>query len=142
PTQALRRARHGTSRTFPASGAGRSLPLCKAVRPACGGGSSVAHDANGSITQDGSTTYSWDGRGRLTQVVSGSTTLEFSYDCFNRRVTKTTNGVLRRYVWLGDDLAVEADNRRGADLTGVVYREHARWPAGFAPGVGQAGARE
>ena len=40
-------------------------------------------------------------RGRLTQVVSGSTTLQFTYDCFNRRVTKSTNGVLKRYVWLG-----------------------------------------
>src|SRR5207248_6416446 len=73
------------------------------------GGASVVHDANGSVTQDGSTTYQWDVRGRLTQVVSGSTTLQFTYDCFNRRVTKTTNGVLRRYVWLGSNLAVEAD---------------------------------
>src|SRR5207247_8997381 len=65
---------------------------------------------NGSITQDGSTTFQWDVRGRLTQVVSGSTTLQFTYDCFNRRTGKTVNGVLKRYFWLGNDLAVEADS--------------------------------
>jgi RHS repeat-associated protein len=88
----------------------KTLVYNTANRLTSDGGASVVHDANGSITQDGSTTYSWDVRGRLTQVVSGSITLQFTYDCFNRRVTKTTNGVTKRYVWLGSDLAVEADS--------------------------------
>ena len=39
----------------------------------------------------------------------GGTTSVYGYDCFNRRVTKTVNGVTTRYVFLGADLAAEAD---------------------------------
>jgi RHS repeat-associated protein len=42
-------------------------------------------------------------------VVDGGTTTQFFYDCFGRRVGKSVNGVLTRYVYLGADLCAEAD---------------------------------
>src|SRR5262249_9998747 len=61
------------------------------------------------VTQYGTAALTWDARGRLVQVVSGGTTSTFQYDCLNRRVAKTVNGVTKRYLWLGADLAAETD---------------------------------
>jgi len=78
-------------------------------RLAAAGDLQVVHDANGSIVRYGSAILTWDVRGRLTRIEDGGNVTTFAYDVFNRRVAKTHNGVTRRYVYLGHDLAVEAD---------------------------------
>jgi RHS repeat-associated protein len=90
-------------------GASKSLTYTVANRLASDGGTAVSHDANGNVTRYGSAVLSWDARGRLLQVQDGTTTSTFEYDCFNRRVSKTVNGVTKRYVYLGADLAAETD---------------------------------
>jgi RHS repeat-associated protein len=69
----------------------------------------VTHDANGAVTQYGTATLTWNARHELVQVVDGGTTTQFFYDCFGRRVGKSVNGSLTRYVYLGADLCAEAD---------------------------------
>jgi RHS repeat-associated protein len=96
-----------TSQTV--NGVTKALTYNLANRLTNDGGLAVVHDANGNIVQYGSAALTWDARGRLAQVSDGGTVTSFLYDCFNRRVTKTVNGVTKRYVWLGDDLAAEAD---------------------------------
>src|SRR5207245_4071936 len=80
--------------------------------------------------QYGSAALTWDVRGRLVQVVSGGTTSTFQYDCLGRRAVKTVNGVTKRYVWLGDDLAAEAD--ANYNVTASYF---------FQPGVDQPVSR-
>jgi RHS repeat-associated protein len=91
------------------NGVTKSLGYNLANRLTADGPLAVSHDANGSVTQYGSATLVWDVRNRLVRVEDGSLVVEYGYDCFNRRVSKTVNGVTRRYVWLDNDLAVEAD---------------------------------
>jgi RHS repeat-associated protein len=99
----------GNRTTHTVNGTPRTLTYNVANRLTNDGGLAVTHDANGSVTQYGSASLTWDVRGRLVQVVDGATVTSFGYDCFNRRVSKTVNGVTKRYLWLGDDLAAEGD---------------------------------
>src|SRR6266480_3053345 len=46
------------------------------------------YDLNGNMTSDGTHSYSWDARNRLSQMDSGNTA-NFSYDPFGRRTSKT-----------------------------------------------------
>src|SRR5262245_39687818 len=96
-----------TSQTV--NGTPKTLTYGAADRLTADGSLTVVHDTNGSVTQYGTAALTWDARGRLVQVVSGGTTSTFQYDCLNRRVAKTVNGVTKRYLWLGADLAAETD---------------------------------
>ena len=51
----------------------------------------LTHDANGNLTTDGSTTYTWDARNRLSALSRAGTTAAFRYDSFGRRRDKTIN---------------------------------------------------
>jgi RHS repeat-associated protein len=56
-------------------------------------GATVATDANGSLTGDGTRSYQWDERNRLVQITEGATPIAtFNYDAFNRRIGKSING--------------------------------------------------
>ncbi len=48
-------------------------------------------DANGNLTNDGTNTYSWDARNRLT-AITGGVTAGFAYDGLGRRKSKTISG--------------------------------------------------
>jgi YD repeat-containing protein len=53
-------------------------------------GTSLTFDADGNLTSDGTNTYTWDGRGHLTQIAQGRTvTAAFVYDGLGRRMSKT-----------------------------------------------------
>ncbi|AMZ71426.1 MULTISPECIES: RHS repeat-associated core domain-containing protein [Pseudomonas] len=74
-------------------------------------GASLLYDANGNMTSDGSNTYTWDSRQRLS-TLTGTTSGSFSYDAANRRGQKTIAGQTTSYVFDGLNLVQE--------LTGTV----------------------
>jgi YD repeat-containing protein len=51
-------------------------------------GKAFDYDANGNMTDRDGQTLTWDAENRLTEVVSGTTTVRFSYDGQGRRVKK------------------------------------------------------
>lgn len=56
------------------------------------GGAILTHDLAGNLTSDGTNTYTWDARNRLT-AVSGPTPASFGYDAEGRRSQKTFAGL-------------------------------------------------
>jgi YD repeat-containing protein len=68
-------------------------------------------DANGNMTSDGSNTYTWDSRQRLS-TLTGTVSGSFSYDAANRQSQKTIAGQTTGYVFDGINLVQE--------LTGTV----------------------
>jgi RHS repeat-associated protein len=52
----------------------------------------LVYDANGNLTTDGITTYTWDTRDRLSALSGPGTTATFSYDSLGRRFHKTIGG--------------------------------------------------
>jgi len=54
-------------------------------------GASLAYDANGNLTSDGTNTYTWNARNQLVSI-SGGVPASFQYDPFGRRVSKNING--------------------------------------------------
>jgi RHS repeat-associated protein len=91
------------------NGTPKTLTFNTANRILTDGALAVTHDANGAVTQYGTAALTWNARHELVQVVDGGTTTQFFYDCFGRRVGKSVNGALTRYVYLGADLCAEAD---------------------------------
>jgi RHS repeat-associated protein len=55
------------------------------------GGATLTYDLTGNLTGDGTNTYTWDSRNRLT-AVSGPTAASFVYDALGRRRSKTFAG--------------------------------------------------
>jgi RHS repeat-associated protein len=69
---------------------------------------SVTHDANGNMTTWGDDTYTWDMAGRLASVSNTSDTIaSYTYDAFNRRVSKTVDDVTTTFVYDGWDVVLE-----------------------------------
>ncbi len=77
--------------------------------------------------------YVWDAHGQLTEVVRpDKKKVEFTYDAFGRRTTKTFDGRITEYVWDGDDLVHE----RVKDAAGQVVSPLTTWvfePDTFTP---------
>ena len=63
-------------------------------------GASFSHDANGSLTSDGTNTYNWNARNELSSI-TGSINAAFGYDAFARRRTKTIDGVTTQFLFDG-----------------------------------------
>ena len=58
------------------------------------------YDLNGNLTNDGSRTYTWDTRNRLSGITGGATAA-FKYDGTNRRYEKTVAGVSTGFLYDG-----------------------------------------
>jgi RHS repeat-associated protein len=54
--------------------------------------------ADGNLLSDGTRTFTYDGGNRLTQVVSGTLTTQFTYNGDGHRVTKMVGGTQTRYT--------------------------------------------
>ncbi|MGH7391692.1 MAG: RHS repeat-associated core domain-containing protein [Candidatus Rokuibacteriota bacterium] len=98
---------------------GLPQPLASATydaanRPLTVGGASPAHDLNGNLTTDGSTTYTWDARNRLSGLSTSEVTATFQYDAAGRRLGKTLNGTATTVLHNGLDSAQE--------ITGATIR--------------------
>ena len=83
------------------------------------------YDANGNLISDGTRTFEWDARNRLTGLVTGTHRSEFSYDAFDRRtrvVEKEGDSVVnaKQLIWCGASLCEERDA-----VTGVNKRFYA-----------------
>src|SRR5690606_38167824 len=84
------------------------------------------------------TEYEWDGRDKLRAVRKpDGTTLDYSYDVFGRRVSKTRSGgpldeKRVEFLWDGEVLAWELDSERGP-------RAFVHEPGGFEPILQQQG---
>lgn len=71
------------------------------------------YDRNGALvkthTPASEVAFSYDGAGRLANVVAGEQVIaEYTYDPFGRRITKTSNGLTTSYTWHGFTLLEEA----------------------------------
>jgi RHS repeat-associated protein len=98
--------------------------------------STLAHDADGNLTQDGTWTYTYDGENRLQSMSKSGQTLTFTYDYAGRRIRKLVTGTGAKevkYLWSGWKLAAElaAD---GSTVTRTFV-----WGPDFSDGRGQAG---
>jgi RHS repeat-associated protein len=67
----------------------------------------LTYDANGNLTSDGTNTYTWDARNRLT-AVSGGVSASFTYDALGRRISKTITGVTTQFQYDGNDIVQES----------------------------------
>jgi RHS repeat-associated protein len=71
------------------------------------GSQALTYDRNGNLADDGTTTYTWDARDRLTALFTRGTTASFVYDAQGRRLAKTLNGTTTRYLYDGVDVVTE-----------------------------------
>ena len=81
------------------------------------------------MTGKGSATYAYDALDRLTQVISGTTTVQFAYNGDGVRLGKTVNGVATAYV---QDIQ--------GSLPVVLAERRAGRPAGTSTAMRSAGA--
>ncbi|MGB6992254.1 MAG: RHS repeat-associated core domain-containing protein [Thermoanaerobaculia bacterium] len=90
-----RRGDAGEVHTMPLDGSGRN-------RPGWIDGEVLSYDDNGNMTSKGSRTFSYDFRNRLTRVSEpGQEIATYTYDAFNRRVSKLVDGETEETVWGG-----------------------------------------
>src|SRR2546425_698800 len=67
----------------------------------------LTYDANGNLTNDGTNTYTWDARNRLT-AISGGVSASFTYDALGRRISKTISGQTTQFLYDGNDIVLES----------------------------------
>ncbi len=79
-------------------------------------GFSLRYDANGNLTQKvnnatgETTTYTYDSENRLVQLIAPNAQLvTYKYDPFGRRIEKSVNGTITRYVYDREDILFELD---------------------------------
>ena len=63
-------------------------------------------DANGNLTSDGATSYTWNAHDQLT-ALTGATTASFTYDAAGRRTSRSVGGVTTGYLYDGLDAVQE-----------------------------------
>jgi RHS repeat-associated protein len=63
------------------------------------GDKNTSRDANGSLTNDGTTTYTWNNRGQLASLSKTGLSASFAYDGFGRRKSRTVNGATTSFLY-------------------------------------------
>ena len=64
------------------------------------GTANLFYDSNGNMTSDGTHSYTWDARDRLSMIDAGATAT-FAYDPFGRRITKNILGASTTFLYDG-----------------------------------------
>lgn len=133
-----RRIQEGGSlarRTMP--GAVASATYNATNRLTAWGGTALAYDLNGNLTSDGSRTYIWDSRNRLT-AIAGAATASFRYDAFGRRSGATVSGSTTSFLYDGGNIgqeltgtSVKATILGGLGLDDIFQRTDAAGPRTF-----------
>jgi RHS repeat-associated protein len=90
---------------------GLPVPLSSATYDAANqvmqsGSTPLSYDANGNLTNDGTSIYTWNARNQLTGL-TGGTSASFAYDGFGRRHGKTINTTTTSFLYDGLNLAQE-----------------------------------
>ena len=62
------------------------------------GAQNLTYDLNGNLTSDGTNTYTWDARNRLS-AITGPVSAGFVYDAAGRRSRKTINGTSTDFLY-------------------------------------------
>ncbi|MGH2693920.1 MAG: RHS repeat-associated core domain-containing protein [Actinomycetota bacterium] len=70
------------------------------------GGATLAFDANGNLTNDGSNTYTWNARNELASIAGGASA-SFQYDALGRRTRKTLGGLTTDFLYDGANIVQE-----------------------------------
>lgn len=95
------------------------------------GGYNFDYDADGNLTHKYKTGFdqvlTWNSLGQLVQVVTDGQTVTFGYDAAGRRVRKTVNGVVTRYLYNG------ANRIADLDAAGNVLAEYTYYPGADRP---------
>lgn len=68
------------------------------------------YDGNGNLTNDGLRTFNFDDQNRLSSATNGSIISAYEYDAFNRRVSKTVDGITTYYVYDQNEVIAEYDS--------------------------------
>jgi len=71
------------------------------------GSPNQAFDADGNLISDGTNTYTWDVRNRLTAISGPGLSASFTYDALGRRASKAINGATTGYLYDGNDIVQE-----------------------------------
>jgi RHS repeat-associated protein len=80
------------------------------------GSQALTYDLNGNLTSDGTNTYTWDARNRLTAIM-GSVPASFIYDALGRRNRKTINGGATDFVY---DILNPVQEQSGSTVTSLL----------------------
>ncbi len=72
-------------------------------------GTVPVHDLNGNLTSDGTRTYTYDFENRLTSITGAGLNVQYTYDPFGRRIKKTVNGSVTRFIYDRDQILLEKD---------------------------------
>jgi len=100
------------------------------------GTANLFYDLNGNMTSDGTHSYAWDARNRLSQIDSGSTA-SFSYDPFGRRTSKTILSTQTGFLYDGANPVQELSgttataNLLSAGIDEVFQRTDSAGPRSF-----------
>ena len=74
-----------------------------------------SYDLNGNLISkvdkvtSETTTYQYDGENKLIQVITPRNSIIYQYDGFGRRIAKTVNGIVTKYVYDQEDTLFELD---------------------------------
>jgi RHS repeat-associated protein len=88
---------------------------------------SIAYDANGNLTGDGTWTFAYDAENKLRTAVKPGTTASYAYDVLGRRQAKTVNGVTTYFLSDGSEEIAEYDG------TGALLRRFIAGPGTDMP---------
>ncbi|MGE0131417.1 MAG: RHS repeat-associated core domain-containing protein [Blastocatellales bacterium] len=80
-------------------------------------GANQVFDNEGQTTANGSQSYTWDARGRLTQATASGQTVGYGYDALGRRVSRTDASGTMTFQYDGADVVMD---RQGAATTDYV----------------------
>lgn len=80
-------------------------------------GTALSYDLNGNLIGDGTNSYSWDARNHL-MGITGSSTANFVYDAFGRRMSKNITGSVTNFVYDGSNPVQELDGANPPNITG------------------------
>jgi RHS repeat-associated protein len=84
-------------------------------------GQTLTYDADGNLTNDGTSSFSWNDRNQLTGVTQGTNTWSYAYDPLGRRIDKTVNSVETKYLYAGQNVARETSEGNTAELLNGLH---------------------
>jgi RHS repeat-associated protein len=85
-------------------------------------GRPLVYDQRGNLlSDDQGRTLAWDPAGRIRRATVGGTTVDYGYDAFGRRITRTSGGITTLFVFDGMQVIDEYEN-------GVVARAYLNGP--------------